>query len=418
LLKEGTGMEDVYVTGTGIVSAIGHDTPSFWAALVQGTSGVAPITRFNTTGLLSHLAAEIRDFPKPSPYLLPEEISHTLTTQALLFSVGREALAAAGLLSRQMQSLEPALEIAIGSNLGDFVPLLEKKSRELKTGEPAEITRVMVPLMLSDNAFRGLLFNLARRLNAGGMQCILSNACAAGAYAISLAAERIRQGKTAAALCGGVEILSEVVFSGFSNLRALAPDCCRPFDKNRQGMVFGEAAAAVILESKTSLLARGGRPLAKLSGWGWSTDAHHLSAPHPEGHGTVLALRRALARAGLAAADINCLVAHGTGTPSNDRMEARAFTEVFGKNPPPVTAPKSILGHSIGAASAVEALVGVKITQTGIIPPTINFQTPDPECALDCVPNVARRQNVLHCQTNASSFGGNNVSLIFTQPDF
>ena len=411
-------MEEVYVTGLGVVSSIGHALPEFWAALTAGVSRVGPVTRFSTRGMLTHVAAEIRDFPRPSPYLLPEEMQNRLTAQLLLLSVGREALDQAGLLSAQKESLLPGLEIAIGSNLGDFVPLLEQINRELQSSEASAIKRALVPLMLSDNAFRGLGFNLAGRLRASGAQCILSNACAAGAYAISLAAERIRQGKSQAALCGGVEILSEAVYSGFNCLRALAPARCQPFDKNRQGMVFGEAAAAMVLESQTSLRARGGRALARLAGWGWSADAYHLSAPHPAGRGTVLALRRALALARLDPGQIDCLVAHGTGTPSNDRAEAGAFLEVFGKNPPPATAPKSVLGHSIGAASAVEALVGVQIVQTGMIPPTINYETPDPDCPLDVVPNVARRQNVTHCQTNALSFGGNNVSLIFTQPDF
>jgi 3-oxoacyl-[acyl-carrier-protein] synthase II len=409
-------MEEVYVTGLGIVSPIGHNTSSFWDALTQGISGVGPLTRFNAAGLFSHMAAEIRDFPGPSFQFFPSEIPPDLTAQTLLLSVGREALGQAGLLSEKKQSLKPGLEMVFGSNLGDFVPRLEQEKRKFPAQETSQFKNLAKSLLLTHTAFRGLLFNLASSLHAGGNQTVLSNACSAGGYAISWGAERIRQGKTAIALCGGVEILSEAVFTGFSCLRALAPVCCQPFDKNRQGIVLGEAAAALVLESKTSLRARGAQPLARLAGWGWSADAHHLSAPHPQGRGTVLALRRAQELAGLVPGEIDCLVAHGTGTPSNDRVEAGAFLEVFGKNPPPVTAPKSMLGHSLGAASAVEALVGVKITQSGIIPPTINFQTPDPDCPIDCVPNQARRKTVARCQANASSFGGNNVSLIFVQP--
>lgn len=410
-------MEDVYVTGLGIVSPLGHDTPAFWEALVQGISGVGPVTRFETDWLAAHIAAEIRDFPKPSPFLTPEEAQNPFAGEWLILSAGREALKQAGLLTEKKQSSKPDLEIILGSNQGDFVPQLEKRVRALETTETSAIRRAMVPMMLSESAFHELLLKLARRLNAGGVECILSNACSTGAYAISLAAERIRQGKTEAVLCGGVEILSEVVYAGFSCLRALAPACCQPFDLHRQGIVFGEAAAAFMLESKSSVLARGVQPLAKIAGWGWSSDAHHLSAPHPEGRGMALALQRALKLSGLKPGQIDCLVAHGTGTLSNDRVEAAAFLEVFGKNPPPVTAPKSMVGHSMGAASAVEALVGVKIVERGIIPPTMNFQTPDPDCPLDCVPNTARRRAVTYCQTNASSFGGNNVSIIFGPPE-
>jgi 3-oxoacyl-[acyl-carrier-protein] synthase II len=408
-------MHDVYVTGAGILTSIGHGCVTFWQALTRGDSGVGAVTRFDSGWFPVQIAAEIKNFPNISPYCPAAESSLRLSAR-LTLAAAREALNQAGLLSPEGVCTLPSTGLLIGSNKGDLWDIEQQRWRTQQSLLPSHAKKITAQILLTDNTYYGVLPRVAEHLRLTGPQHLITNACSAGAYTLALGAEQIRQGQASVVLCGGVDVLNESIYAGFSSLRSLAPERCQPFDLHRQGLVLGEAAAMLVLESKASCQARGIQPLAALAGWGMSCDAHHLSAPHPEGKGTILALQRALKNACLTPGRIDCLVAHGTGTIGNDRMEAQAFRTIFGEAAPPVTAPKSMLGHSIGAASAVEALVAALITQNDLIPPTINFETPDPECPIDCVPNQVRKKIIRACQTNASSFGGNNVSLIFTKP--
>jgi 3-oxoacyl-[acyl-carrier-protein] synthase II len=393
---------------------LGAGCDSFWQALTSGRSNIKPVSRFSTEWFSVHIAAEI-DATSALPLLTPDESAALKPAAAYSLSAARQALAQGGWLDEQGHARCPDAELYFGTNKGDFLSL-EQEAHAVFHLDPATVKRAITRELLTDNPCYGLLPTVASRLNLTGMQSLISNACSTGGYCLAWGADRIRQGHTKLAICGGVDILSEAVYAGFCSLRSLAPEKCQPFDRNRQGLLLGEAAAVMVLESTESCAQRGIAPLAILQGWGWSCDAHHLSAPHPEGRGTHLAMQRALQHAQLTPNDIDCIVAHGTGTTGNDRMEAHVFHQLFGETPPPVTAPKSMLGHSISAASAVEAIVAAMATHTDTIPPTINFTTADPECSIDCVPNATRLKLIHHCQTNASSFGGNNVSLIFSKP--
>jgi len=408
-------MEEVYITGLGVRTPIGSGVEQFWKALVAGTSGVGPVTRFDTSWLPTHIAAEIKDF-YPQQDLTEEKTSTLEMAAELAISAGQEALANAGLLNDEGQGTRPEMDLFVGTTRGELFKY-EAQSWQGWINNNEEIQKVQLKNVLLDNVTYGLLPKIARKLNLLGLQSIVTNACAAGGYAITLGAERVRQGKTHLALCGAVDVLSVSDYAGFCSLRALAPERCQPFDINRRGLVMGEAGAMLVLESGESLQRRQGRALAKLAGYGWSCDGYHISAPHPQGRGVMLALQRALLDAGKQPASIDCIIAHGTGTPGNDRVEAQAIRKVFGEAAPPVTAPKSMLGHSIGAASAVEAVIAVLSIQKSVIPPTINHEQIDPECPIDCVANQPRYKTIKACLANSSGFGGNNASLIFIHPE-
>jgi 3-oxoacyl-[acyl-carrier-protein] synthase II len=399
------------VSGLGIVSPIGMGRADFWSALCAGRSGVGEVTRFATDWLPNHRAAEIKlaDFGNR---LHPQEAEQMGPATRYALVACREALDHAGLLDDQGRCLVLGMDFFLGTTRGELYSA-ERLIREgLSRRSPAPRGQVIRSLV-SDNPTYGLIRRLGSALGLSGATGLSTNACAAGAYAISLARERIARGESRMALCGAVDILAEADYAGFCSLRSLAPDHCRPFDRDRRGLILGEAAAFMVLESEDSCYERKAAALAECAASGWSCDAHHLSAPHPDGRGMRLAVERALARANVQASQVDAMVAHGTGTPSNDRVESLAYREVFSDRIPPLTAPKSMLGHSIGAASSAEAVIGILMLQHQILPPTMHFQTPDPDCPVDCNPGHARALALTHCLTNSAGFGGNNASLVW-----
>jgi 3-oxoacyl-[acyl-carrier-protein] synthase II len=243
---------------------------------------------------------------------------------------------------------------------------------------------------------------------------LISNACAAGNFAITAAYERIRKGKTTFAVAGGAELFSEVAFKGFSKLRSVASEKCSPFDKNREGMILGEGAGALLLESYESAKKRNADIYAEVIGWGASCDAYHMAVPSPEANGIITAVKNALENAGIEADDVDYICAHGTGTAANDKAESRAINEIFARKFP-VSSLKSMIGHAMGAASAIEAAACCMTIKTGIVLPTINFREADEECDIDCVPNEARKVNVRIAANNAYAFGGNNSCVLFSE---
>ena len=238
-------------------------------------------------------------------------------------------------------------------------------------------------------------------------------ACASGAASIALGADLVRAGVTPTALVGGVDVLTHVCFMGFNALKLLDPEPCRPFDRDRRGMSIGEGAAFVVLESVEHARARGRRAHGELAGHGTTTDAYHVTAPEPQGEGMVRAMRAALDAAGLSPADVGYVNAHGTATPQNDRIEARAITHVFGAGRPLVSSTKSMIGHTMAAAGSLEAVAAILALTHEIIPPTANLATPDPEVEFDCVPRVAREAVIEHAISNSFGFGGQNITLVF-----
>jgi 3-oxoacyl-[acyl-carrier-protein] synthase II len=242
---------------------------------------------------------------------------------------------------------------------------------------------------------------------------MIPTACAAGNYAIGYGFDLIRTGRVDLVLAGGADAFSRITYTGFARLGAIAPVRCQPFDKNRRGMVPGEGAALLVLESLDAARARGATIYAEVLGYGLSCDAHHMTAAHPEGEGAVRAMTMALKDSKVNLEAVDYISAHGTGTPTNDRMEAIALRTLFRDRAPtlPMSSIKSMLGHTMGAASAIEAAACALALQTGVVPPTINHETPDPECAVDCVPNQARELHPRVLLNNAYAFGGNNASL-------
>jgi 3-oxoacyl-[acyl-carrier-protein] synthase II len=258
---------------------------------------------------------------------------------------------------------------------------------------------------------------VAEEVGFAGVNAMIPAACAAGNYAVGYALDALRRGRAEVMLAGGADAFSRITYTGFTRLGAVAPDVCRPFDRNRQGMIPGEGAAVLVLEPLARARARGARPYAEVAGYGLTCDAHHMTAAHPEGDGLARAMLAALADAGAAPADVDYVSAHGTGTPTNDKLETLSMQRVFGAaaGRVPTSSIKSMIGHTMGAASAFESAVCALAIATGRVPPTINFEEPDPECALDCVPNQARELRVRLALNNAAAFGGNNASVAFRE---
>jgi 3-oxoacyl-[acyl-carrier-protein] synthase II len=261
-----------------------------------------------------------------------------------------------------------------------------------------------------------LPIHVARAIGARGMVLTLPAACAAGNYAIGFGADLIRAGRADVVVTGAAELIQQLQFSGFVRLAAMASDRCQPFDLNRQGLLLGEGAGLLVLESEQHAARRGARPAAEVGGYGLSCDAYHITRPHPLAAGSIAAMRAAIERSGLTPADIDFINAHGTGTRHNDAAEAKVVHDVFGDRRVPVSSMKSMLGHCMGAASAIEAIGCIFSIEKGLYPPTIGFETPDPECDLDVVANVARSGKADIVVNNSLAFGGYNAVSVFARP--
>jgi 3-oxoacyl-[acyl-carrier-protein] synthase II len=282
---------------------------------------------------------------------------------------------------------------------------------EARSGRPSARIRALRSILPSSHAE-----TLGFRLRLEGPKETLVMACASGAASVARGADLIRAGVVGAAVCGGVDTITRICFMGFNALRLLDPAPCRPFDRDRRGMSIGEAAAFLVLEDAERCRARGGRVYASLLGAGMTTDAHHVTAPHPEGEGMIRAMTAALDAARLAPSDVGYVNAHGTGTPQNDRIEARALSRVFGEGGVLVSSTKSMVGHTMAAAGSVEAVATVLALQHGLLPPTANLVTVDPEIPFDCLPREARPAAVAVALSNSFGFGGQNVTLLFRRP--
>ncbi len=261
-----------------------------------------------------------------------------------------------------------------------------------------------------------LPIHIARAIGARGMVQTLPAACAAGNYAIGFASDQIRAGRADVAVTGASEIIEKLQFAGFVRLGAMSPDRCQPFDKNRKGLLIGEGAGMMVLESEEHMVRRGGTPLAEVGGFGIACDAHHITRPHPEGEGSAHAMREAIASSGLGPGDVDFINAHGTGTHANDAVETKVIHEIFDGRRVPVSSMKSMLGHCMGAASALEAVSCILTVQTGMLPPTINYETPDPACDLNLVTKEARRAKADVVLNNALAFGGYDAVMCFAKP--
>jgi 3-oxoacyl-[acyl-carrier-protein] synthase II len=261
-----------------------------------------------------------------------------------------------------------------------------------------------------------LPIHLARAFGARGMVQALPAACAAGNYAIAYAADLIRAGRAELVITGGSELLQKHQFAGFVRLGAVAPERCQPFDKNRKGIIIGEGSGILILESEAHAVRRGATALAEVGGCGLACDAHHITRPHPEGAGSLAAMREAIARSGVTPDDVDYINAHGTGTQANDKIESRVIRDLFGERSVPVSSLKSMIGHCMGAASALEAVSCVMTVQTGVFPPTVAYETPDPECDVHLIANTAARGKADIVLNNSLAFGGYDAVVTFARP--
>jgi 3-oxoacyl-[acyl-carrier-protein] synthase II len=305
----------------------------------------------------------------------------------------------------------PRTSVVLGTTMGE-AGVLEELDHAWITNGPQAVKRALIPRYGSTL----LPIHVARAVGAEGMMLTLPAACAAGNYAIGFGADLIRSGRADVVITGATEILQELQFSGFVRLAAMAPERCQPFDLNRQGLILGEGAGLLVLESEAHAVRRGARPQAEVGGYGLSCDAYHITRPHPDATGSINAMRQAIARSGLTPEQIDFVNAHGTGTRHNDAAEAKVMRDVFGDRRVPISSMKSMLGHCMGAASALEAIGCVMTIETGIYPPTIGFETPDPECDLDVVANEARRGKADIVINNSLAFGGYNAVTLLARP--
>jgi 3-oxoacyl-[acyl-carrier-protein] synthase II len=394
-------MRRVAVTGLGVVSALGPDVAAFTDGLRAGRSGIAPLTLFDPTGFRARLAAQA---PEPSPPLPPDRLLTASRPDRFGLQAAFEAVAHAGL---DAAALAPAA-VVFGTGTGGL-PSTEEYVRA--GGGPAELLVPHQPASVTDL--------VARHLGARGPRSTIMTACSSSATAIGWAADRIRLGHVDVALAGGAEGLTRLTYAGFGCLRATAPgdEPCRPFDAERKGLTLGEGAAVLVLEELEHAQARGAKVLAIMAGWGITADAHHMTAPHPEGEGAARAMRMALDDARLVPEQIGYVNAHGTGTPHNDAAESTALKTVFGARAPsvPVSSIKSMVGHTLGAAGAIEAVASVLSLARGFVPPTVNLRTPDPAFGLDFVPGAARAVVLEALLSSSFAFGGNNTVLAFTR---
>ena len=397
----------VVVTGVGVVTSLGCDRDTFWARLLAGTSGLGPVESFDTSAYSVHLGGEVRDFSFDDcePGLDLAEVGRA---SAFAVVAARRALADAGIVAIDARRAG----VSAGTTSGEPREI-EAFDDALLAGELASIG----PRLATRYPCHSIPATVAAALGFTGPNVMIPTACAAGSYAAANALDCLRAGQADLMLAGGSDSFSRITYTGFARLGAIAPEKCQPFDLNRRGMVPGEGAAMLVLERAEQALARGVPIYAEITGYGLSCDAHHMTGAHPEGDGAARAMRAALRDSGLGPEDVGYVSAHGTGTPSNDRTETLALKSVFGERAydVPVSSIKSMLGHTMGAASAIETVACALALRDGRIPPTIDYETPDPDCDLDYVPNEAREVAIRVAMNNAYAFGGNNASLILTR---
>lgn len=407
----------VVITGMGAITPVGQTVDALWEAVRDGRSGIGPITLFDASDLDTRIAGEVKEWDPVARFGVK---SARRLDRFMQFAVAaaEDAVAQSGL--RVGPENSDRVGVIIGSGIGGMGTLVEQMD-VLREKGPRRVSPFLVPMMLADSAAGQVAINIGAR---GPNMAVLS-ACASSTQAIGEAGEVIRRGAADVVICGGAEAgILRLAVAAFNVMGAIstyndAPErACRPFDATRNGFVMGEGAGVLVLESLEHAQARGARVLGELVGYGASADAVHITAPAEDGAGAALAMRHALHSGGIAPEEIDYINAHGTATPLNDVMETRAIKTVFGERARqiPVSSTKSVTGHLLGSAGAVEAIICLKALEAGIIPPTINYATPDPECDLDYVPNVARPARLRTVMSNSFGFGGHNATIILRVP--
>jgi len=406
----------VVITGLGCVTPVGLNVKETWSALLAGKSGASLITQFDASKHKTRIAAEVKGFDGAA--LLGQRESRKLDrfTQFAMAAT-LEAMTQANLTVNE--SNRDRIGIVIGSGIGGILTLMEQAEVMRERG-PDRVSPFLIPMMISDSA-AGMI---AIRVGARGPNMAIATACASGNNAIGEALEMIRRGAADVMIAGGTEAaLTPVAMAGMNVMGALSTrnddplTASRPFDKNRDGFLMGEGAGILILESLEHAQTRGAKILCELSGYGTTDDAHHISAPAENGAGAAISMQLAIKNAELTTNDIGYINAHGTSTPMNDKSESAAIKTVFGERAYkiPVSSTKSMTGHLLGASGALEAVICTQVLLNNILPPTINYETPDPACDLDYVPNQPRKAEPKHVMSNSFGFGGHNATLVFSR---
>lgn len=400
-------MNRVVVTGVGVVSSIGIGKESFWNSLVQGKSGIDLVTLVDTEAYKNKRGGEIKNFNANS-FIDPK--------RQKLYGRGSQFAICASLLALKDAKLTPESikanqsAVIIGTTMANIRELEEMNKAWIQEGEDK-----VDPSLITKYPGSSLAFNVAYELGLKSLCYVIPTACAAGNYSIGYGYDLIHHGEIEMALVGGADPFSRISFTGFGNLFAMAPEKCQPFDKNRKGMMVGEGSGMLVIESLDHAKKRNAPILAEILGYGLSCDAKHMTLPSIDGVASVM--QKALRTSGIDLKDVDYISAHGTGTKANDSTESQAINQVFPKEKKriPVSSIKSMLGHTMGAASAIEAIACVMAIQNSIIPPTINYEESDSECDIDCVPNQARQKEVKIALNNSFAFGGNNACLVLKQ---
>ncbi len=409
-------MRRVVVTGMGCLTPVGNNVPDTWQSLLAGKSGAGMITHFDASRHKTRFAAEVKGFDGAALFGPRDARKMDRFTQ-FATAATMEALQQSGL--KIDDSNRDRVGVLIGTGIGGIGTLLEQ-AEVLRERGPERVSPFLVPMMISDSA-AGML---AIRLGARGPNMAIATACASGNNAIGEAMEMIRRGSADAMIAGASEAaLVPVAMAGMNVMTALSTrnddpqSASRPFDKERDGFLMGEGAGILVLESLEHAQARGANILAELSGYGTSDDAHHISAPAENGAGAAISMQLALENARLSIHEIEYINAHGTATPLNDKSETAAIKTVFGERAYqiPISSTKSMTGHLLGASGAVEAAFSILAIRDEILPPTINYHTPDPDCDLDYIPNRARKVSPKHVMSNSFGFGGHNATVVISR---
>lgn len=400
----------------GVVCPLGLNVTDTWEGLIAGKSGIDRITLFDPEGFETKIAGEVKGF-EPTNHMSPKDVRRNDRVSQLAVAASRQALEESGL--KIDATNEANIGTIIGSGIGGLTTLFEQTKVLLDRGAE-RVSPFLIPMMMPNTASAQVSIALGTK----GPNFCTASACSSGSDAIGSAYETIKRGDAKVMITGGSEaIINPIGVSAFNALKALSTRndepqlASRPFDIEHDGFVIGEGAAVLVLENLSFAQARGAKILAEMIAYGASADAYHITAPIETGEGAALAIKRALDKAGITPNDIDYINAHGTSTPLNDRMETKAIKTAFGKRTYeiPISSTKSMMGHLVGSAGAIEAIICIMVIRNGIIPPTINLTHPDPECDLDYVPNVARQARVITALSNSFGFGGHNSVLIFRE---
>lgn len=405
----------VVVTGVGAVTPLGTGVETFWSRLTAGESGIGPITLFDVKDYPTRIAGEVKDF-NAEDWLDRKEARRIDRFIAFAVASARMALEDSGLPTTDKEVAQKT-GVLIGSGIGGLT-FMGEQFRRLYEGGPSKVSPFLVPYMIPDMAsgMVSIMYGLK-----GPNTCVVS-ACSTGADALGMAYHTIKRGDALAMVTGGTEApINEIGLAGFCAARAMTTNndnpetASRPFDAARDGFVMAEGSAVFVLEDYDYAVARGAKIYGEIVGYGMSGDAHHITMPDPDGDGAMRSMLMALDNAGLKPSDIGYVNAHGTSTPYNDKFETMAIKRAFGEAAytTPVSSTKSAIGHTLGAAGAIEGLVCLLAMRDGILPPTVNYETPDPDCDLDYIPNKSRNVPVNATLSNSFGFGGHNVSLVF-----